>query len=54
MKDEIVTAILQEMTALLSQDQLAALKETARAALCGYDIQRRETAGRCVSQNGPG
>ena len=53
MKDEIVTAILQEMTALLSQDQLAALKETARAVLCGYDIQRRETAVRCVNQNGP-
>ena len=53
MKDEIVTAILREMTALLNQDQLAALKETARAVLCSYDIQRRETAVRCVDQNGP-
>lgn len=53
MKDEIVTAILREMTALLNQDQLAALKETARAILCSYDIQRRETAVRCVDQNGP-
>ena len=53
MKDEIVTAILREMTALLNLDQLAALKETARAVLCSYDIQRRETAVRCVDQNGP-
>ena len=53
MKDEIVTAILREMTALLNQDQLAALKETARAVLCSYDIQRRETAVRRVDQNGP-
>ena len=53
MKDEIVTAILREMTALLNQDQMVVLKETARAVLCGYDIRRRETAVRCVDQNGP-
>lgn len=53
MKDEIVTAILREMMPILNRDQLEALKETIRAVLCGYDVQRRETAVRCVDQNGP-
>lgn len=53
MKDEIVTAILREMMPILNRDQLEALKETIRAVLCGYDVQRRGTAVRCVDQNGP-
>lgn len=53
MKDEIVSAILQEMTPLLNTEQLMALKETIRAQLCGYDIAKKETAVMCVDQNGP-
>lgn len=53
MKDEIVSAILQEMLPLLNTDQLAALKETVRAQLCGYDIRQKETAVMCTDQNGP-
>lgn len=52
MKDEIVSAILQEMMPLLNQEQLAALKDTVRAQLCGYDIQKKETAVMCTNQNG--
>lgn len=53
MKDEIVMKVIREMTPILNQDQLESLKETVRAVLCGYDIQRRETAVRCMDQNGP-
>lgn len=53
MKDEIVSAILQEMMPLLNQEQLAALKETIRAQLCGYDVSKKETAIMRVDQNGP-
>ncbi len=53
MKDEIVMRVIQEMTPILNRDQLDSLKETIRAVLCGYDVQRRETAVRCVDQNGP-
>ena len=53
MKDEIVMRVIQEMTSLLDQEQLGALKEAIRAVLCGYDIQKKETAIRCVDQNGP-
>lgn len=52
MKDEIVSAILQEMMPLLNGGQLAALKETVRAKLCNYDIRRKETALMCTDQNG--
>lgn len=52
MKDEIVSAILQEMTPLLNDGQLAALKETVRAKLCAYDIRKKETALMCTNQNG--
>lgn len=38
MKDEIVTAILQEMTPVLDQEQLTRLKSVVRVQLCGYDI----------------
>lgn len=53
MKDEIVSAILLEMTPLLNTEQLMTLKETVRAQLCGYDIRRKETAVMCTDQNGP-
>ncbi len=52
MKDEIVSAILQEMMPLLNGGQLAALKETVRAKLCAYDIKKKETALMCTDQNG--
>lgn len=52
MKDEIVSAILQEMMPLLNDDQLAILKETVRAKLCAYDIKKKETALMCTDQNG--
>lgn len=52
MKDEIVSAILQEMTPLLSDGQLAALKETVRAKLCAYDIRKKETAVMRTDNNG--
>lgn len=52
MKDEIVSAILQEMMPLLNDEQLAALKETVRAKLCVYDIKKKETALMCTDQNG--
>ena len=37
-KDEIVMAILQKMTPVLNQEQLARLKSVVRIQLCGYDI----------------
>ena len=52
MKDEIVMAILREMTPLLEQDQLDALKETVRAVLSGYEVQKRETSLMRTDQNG--
>ena len=52
MKDEIVMAILREMTPLLNQGQLDALKETVRAQLSGYEVQRRETCLMRTDQNG--
>lgn len=52
MKDEIVSAILQEMMPLLNDGQLAVLKETVRAVLCNYDIHKKETALMCTDQNG--
>ena len=42
MKDEIVTAILQEMTPVLDQEQLTRLKSVVRVQLCGYDISKKE------------
>ena len=44
MKDEIVSAILQEMMPLLNKEQMVALKEVVRVKLCSYDIRRKETA----------
>ena len=41
MKDEIVTAILQEMTPVLDQEQLTRLKSVVRVQLCGYDISKK-------------
>ena len=52
MKDEIVMAILREMAPLLNQGQLDALKETVRAQLSGYEVQRRETSLMRTDQNG--
>lgn len=52
MKDEIVSAILQEMMPLLNDGQLAALKEAIRATLCAYDIRKKETAVMCTDNNG--
>lgn len=52
MKDEIVSAVMQEMMPLLNEGQLAALKEALRAKLCGYDIQKKETALMRTDQNG--
>lgn len=52
MKDEIVTAIVQEMMPLLNTQQIAALKETVRAQLCNYDIRKKETALMCMDNNG--
>lgn len=52
MKEEIVTAIVQEMMPLLDSGQLAALKEAVRARLCGYDIRKKETALICTENNG--
>lgn len=52
MKDEIVMAILREMTPLLEQEQLDALKETVRAVLSGYEVQKRETSLMRTDQNG--
>lgn len=52
MKDEIVSAILREMTPLLNDGQLAALKEAVRAQLCAYEIKRKETSLMCTDQNG--
>lgn len=52
MKDEIVLAILREMTPLLDSRQLTVLKETIRAQLCGYDICKKETALICTDNNG--
>lgn len=52
MKDEIVSAILQEMVPLLDAGQLAALKEAVRAQLCGYEIRKKETAVMCTDNNG--
>lgn len=52
MKDEIVMAILREMAPLLNQGQFDALKETVRAQLSGYEVQRRETGLMRTDQNG--
>lgn len=52
MKDEIVSAVMQEMMPLLNDEQLSALKETLRAKLCSYDIQKKETALMRTDQNG--
>ena len=52
MKDEIVTAILQEMTPVLNQEQLDRLKSVVRVRLCGYDISKKETGLMCTDQNG--
>lgn len=52
MKEEIVTAIMQEMMPLLNDNQLAVLKETVRAKLCGYDIKKKETSLMRTDQNG--
>lgn len=52
MKEEIVTAIIQEMMPLLNENQLAVLKETVRAKLCGYDIRKKETSLMRTDQNG--
>lgn len=52
MKDEIVTAILQEMTPVLNKEQLDRLKSVVRVRLCGYDISRKETGLMCTDQNG--
>lgn len=52
MKDEIVMAILREITPLLGQEQLDALKETVRAVLSGYEVQKRETSLMRTDQNG--
>lgn len=51
MKDEIVMAILQEMTPVLNQEQLNKLKEVVRVKLCGYEIRQQETALMCENQN---
>ncbi len=42
MKDEIVMAILQAMTPVLDQEQLARLKSVVRVQLCGYDISKKK------------
>ena len=52
MKDEIVSAVMREMMPLLNEGQLAALKEALRAKLCGYEVQKKETALMCTDQNG--
>lgn len=52
MKDEIVSAVMREMMPLLNDEQLSALKETLRAKLCSYDIQKKETALMRTDQNG--
>ena len=52
MKDEIVMAILQAMTPVLDQEQLARLKSVVRVQLCGYDISKKETGLMRVDQNG--
>lgn len=52
MKDEIVSAILQEMMPLLNKEQMVALKEVVRVKLCSYDIRRKETAVMCTDHNG--
>lgn len=52
MKDEIVSAVIREMMPLLNEGQLAALKDALRAKLCGYDVQKKETALMCTDQNG--
>ena len=52
MKDEIVMAVLREMTPLLSQEQLDTLKEVIRAQLSGYEVQKRETSLMRTDQNG--
>lgn len=54
MKDEIVSAILQEMMPLLNSGQLAALKETIRAKLCNYDIHKKETGLMNIDNNSLG
>ena len=48
MKDEIVTAILQEMAPVLDQEQLTRLKSVVRVQLCGYDISKKETGLMCA------
>lgn len=52
MKDEIVSAVLQEMASVLDAEQSVALKEALRAVLCSYDIQKKETSLMRTDQNG--
>ena len=52
MKDEIVMAVLREMTPLLSREQLDTLQEVIRAQLSGYEVQKRETSLMRTDQNG--
>ena len=52
MKDEIVASVLREMMPLLDAGQSNTLKETLRAALCAYDIRKKETALMRTDQNG--
>lgn len=52
MKDEIVTAILQEMAPLLNVEQMAVLKETVKVKLGRYEIRRKETTIMCADSNG--
>lgn len=52
MKDEIVMAVLREMTPLLSQEQLDTLKDVIRAQLSGYEVRKRETSLMRTDQNG--
>ena len=52
MKDEIVMEILREMTPLLVQEQLDTLKETVRAVLSKYEVQKRETSLMRTDRNG--
>lgn len=52
MKDEIVLSVIQEMMPFLNEEQQVRLKETLRAKLCSYDIQKKETALMRTDQNG--
>lgn len=52
MKDEIVMAVLQAMSATLDKEQLDQLKDVLRVQLCGYELKPRETGVMCTDQNG--